>query len=146
LASQTPMASDSVPKITSTTRKISRMARLRFRLARPQTPSSRTRRCSCVHQRSDVLNRSARPRAHGDRDRWLQDSHRMATKGGWSTGRTRLSRIRQVGSGPGIRTLNLAVNRWLHPVQKSPFEYRDHRGVPPNAVVCYRRCCMAGVS
>ena len=45
------------------------------------------------------------------------------------------------GSGTGTRTLNVAVNRSGLPVQKSRFEFAECRRVPPNAVVCHRRCC-----
>jgi len=47
----------------------------------------------------------------------------------------------EVGSGPGIRTLNLAVNRSLQPVQKQRSEFAECRCVPPNVTVCRRRCC-----
>src|SRR5712692_7393830 len=45
------------------------------------------------------------------------------------------------GSGPGIRTLNLAVNRSLHPVRKCRLEFAECRRVPPFAMVYRRRCC-----
>jgi len=47
-------------------------------------------------------------------DPWLQNGHKMATDSGraWAAGRPIEFTI---GSGPGIRTLNLAVNRSLHP-------------------------------
>ena len=45
------------------------------------------------------------------------------------------------GSGAGIRTLNLAVNRSLHPVQKCGFEFAPCRCVPPFAKVYRRRRC-----
>jgi hypothetical protein len=47
----------------------------------------------------------------------------------------------EFGSGTGTRTLNLAVNRSLQPVQKWRFEFAECRTVPPNATVCHRRCC-----
>src|SRR5260370_40854446 len=49
------------------------------------------------------------------------------------------------GSGPGIRTLNLAVNRSLHPVQKWRLEFAECRRVPPIATACHRRCCTEGL-
>jgi len=45
------------------------------------------------------------------------------------------------GSGPGIRTLNLAVNRSTQPVQKSRVEFAECRGVAPNIVACHLRRC-----
>jgi hypothetical protein len=47
------------------------------------------------------------------------------------------------GSGAGIRTLNLAVNRSLHPVQKYLLEFAACRCVPPLATVFRRRCCTS---
>ncbi len=52
----------------------------------------------------------------------------------------RISNFR-FGSGPGIRTLNLAVNRSLHSVQKPRSEFAECRQVPPFAMVYRRRCC-----
>src|SRR5713226_4309243 len=46
-----------------------------------------------------------------------------------------------IGSGPGIRTLNLAVNRSLRPVQKWRSVFAECRRVPRFAMVCRRRCC-----
>ena len=45
------------------------------------------------------------------------------------------------GSGAGIRTLNLAVNRSLHPVQKWRLELAECCGVSSNSTVCHGRCC-----
>ena len=45
------------------------------------------------------------------------------------------------GSGAGIRTLNLAVNRSLQPVQKSRSVFAECRRVPPIGTWCRRRCC-----
>ncbi len=45
------------------------------------------------------------------------------------------------GSGPGIRTLNLAVNRSLQPVQNYCYEFAECRRVPRFATVYRRRCC-----
>ena len=42
------------------------------------------------------------------------------------------------GSGTGIRTLNLAVNRSLQPVQKWRSEFAEYRRVSPSAAVCHR--------
>jgi hypothetical protein len=43
------------------------------------------------------------------------------------------------GSGAGIRTLNLAVNRSLKPVQKWRPEFAEYRLLPPDIKVCHRR-------
>jgi hypothetical protein len=48
------------------------------------------------------------------------------------------------GSGPGIRTLNLAVNRSLRLVQEWRPEFAECRRVPPFATVYRRRCCTGG--
>ncbi len=45
------------------------------------------------------------------------------------------------GSGPRIRTLNLAVNRSLRPVQKLQLELSECHRVSPIGTVCQRRCC-----
>jgi len=45
------------------------------------------------------------------------------------------------GSGPGIRTLNLAVNKSLQPVQKWSLDFAEYRRVPSFATVFRRRCC-----
>jgi hypothetical protein len=50
----------------------------------------------------------------------------------------------KIGSGTGIRTLNLAVNRSGPPVQKSRFVFAHCRSVPPNCAVRHRRCCTSG--
>src|ERR1041384_2821537 len=46
-----------------------------------------------------------------------------------------------IGSGSGIRTLNLAVNRSAPPVQKWRFLFAECRSEPPNGTVCRPRCC-----
>ncbi len=58
-------------------------------------------------------------------EQWLQDGHKMATGSGrpWVAGRPIC--IRRFGSGPGIRTLNLAVNRSLRPVRKWGPEFAE---------------------
>jgi hypothetical protein len=43
-------------------------------------------------------------------------------------------KFRRIGSGPGIRTLNLAVNRSLQPDQKSRSEFAECRRVSPFVV------------
>jgi hypothetical protein len=45
------------------------------------------------------------------------------------------------GSAPGIRTLNLAVNRSLQPVQKWRREFAECRRILPISMVCHGRCC-----
>jgi hypothetical protein len=45
------------------------------------------------------------------------------------------------GSGVGIRTLNLAVNRSTPPVQKWRSVFAECRSVPPFSTVYRRRCC-----
>jgi len=50
----------------------------------------------------------------------------------------------EIGSGTGTRTLNLAVNRSALPDQKKQAELAGCRWVPPNAMVCHRRCCTPG--
>jgi len=50
------------------------------------------------------------------------------------------------GSGAGIRTLNLAVNRSTRPVQKSISEFAGCRRIPPFSSLCQRRCCTASPS
>src|SRR5438445_6495325 len=45
------------------------------------------------------------------------------------------------GSGTGIRTLNLAVNRSLPPVQMWHAEFANCRRVSPHVTVWQRRCC-----
>src|SRR3984893_8288253 len=47
----------------------------------------------------------------------------------------------RIGSGTGIRTLNLAVNRSLRPVQKWRPEFTERHRVPPICTVYHRRCC-----
>ncbi len=47
----------------------------------------------------------------------------------------------QFGSGAGIRTPNLAVNRRLRPVQKRRSEFAEYRYAPLNITVYRRRCC-----
>src|ERR1700674_1341771 len=49
----------------------------------------------------------------------------------------------RIGSGTGIRTLNLAVNRSLRPVQKLRPEFTECRLALLFATICYRRCCTA---
>src|SRR6266851_322084 len=48
------------------------------------------------------------------------------------------------GSGPGIRTLNLAVNRSLLPGQKWRSKFTECRRVSPFAAVYRWRCCTKG--
>ena len=50
------------------------------------------------------------------------------------------------GSGAGIRTLNLAVNRSLNPVQKYRLEFAECRPVLAISTVCHGRCCTTGPS
>jgi len=56
------------------------------------------------------------------------------------------SQHRQIGSGAGIRTLNLAVNRSPRPVQKWSAVFAECHRLPPINTVCRRRCCTAGLS
>jgi hypothetical protein len=48
------------------------------------------------------------------------------------------------GSGAGIRTLNLAVNRSLRPAQKWRPEFAEYHRVTPISTVHHRRCCTKG--
>ncbi|MHB8589705.1 MAG: hypothetical protein ACYDA0_12760 [Candidatus Dormibacteraceae bacterium] len=60
-------------------------------------------------------------------NQWLQNGHKMATKRGQGLVAIEAVSYSNFGSGTGIRTLNLAVNRLVQPVQKWQPEFAECR-------------------
>jgi len=50
----------------------------------------------------------------------------------------------RIGSGPGIRALNLAVNKSAQSVWKWSVVFAECRRISPFATVYHRRCCTTG--